>query len=86
MQQCVIGRKIRAAGFPVRDADRYRQQAEECRKQAETAFSPLDKEAWLKLAADWLQMVKLIEDREGRWRQDDQGERADQNLNRQETD
>ena len=26
--------------------------AQECRQQAEKAFSPLDKEAWLKLAAD----------------------------------
>jgi hypothetical protein len=27
---------------------------EECRREAEKAISPLDKEAWLKLAADWL--------------------------------
>jgi hypothetical protein len=28
------------------DADRFREQAEEWRQQAQTAVSPLDKEAW----------------------------------------
>ena len=54
----------------VSDAERYRQMAEECRQKAEKAFSPLDKEAWLKLAADWLLMVRLIEQREHRSEQD----------------
>ncbi len=52
------------------NAEKYRQLAEECRQQAEKAFSPLDKEAWLKLAADWLLMVRLIEQREHRSEQD----------------
>jgi hypothetical protein len=32
------------------NADRYREQAEEARQQAEKAISPLDKEAWLRVA------------------------------------
>jgi len=55
----------------VSDAEKYRQMAEECRQRAEKAFSPFDKEAWLKLAADWLLMVKFAEQREG-WRQQDE--------------
>jgi hypothetical protein len=51
------------------DAERYRQQAEECRKMAEKVFSPLDKEAWLELAADWLRLVQIADRREGQHRQ-----------------
>jgi hypothetical protein len=40
------------------DVQKYRQQAEECRKMADKAFSPLDKEAWLQLAADWLRLAR----------------------------
>jgi hypothetical protein len=42
--------------------DDYRAKAEECRLQAERAFSPLDKKAWLQLAADWLAMASLRDD------------------------
>jgi len=34
------------------DAARFRKQAEECREQAAKAFSPLDKESWLRVAMD----------------------------------
>src|SRR5450755_2553212 len=39
------------------DADRYRKQAEECRQQAQKAVSPLDKEAWLRVAEEWLMLA-----------------------------
>ncbi len=39
----------------------YRAKAEECRQIAEKAFSPLDKEAWLRLSADWLKMASIRE-------------------------
>jgi hypothetical protein len=45
--------------MPETDADRFRQEAEECRRLAERAASQFDKEAWLRLAADW---IKLAED------------------------
>ena len=48
------------------DTEKFRQQAEECRREAQKAISPLDKEAWLKLAADWLRLVQDIEARRNR--------------------
>ena len=53
------------------DLQKYRQQAEECRKMAEKVFSPLDKEAWLELAADWLRLAQMAERRDGQHRQSD---------------
>jgi hypothetical protein len=35
----------------------YRRQAAECRRMAENALSPDDKQAWLRLADSWLQML-----------------------------
>lgn len=43
------------------DRERYRARAEECRILAENARSLRDKEAWLKLAADWLSLVEQRE-------------------------
>jgi hypothetical protein len=40
-------------------ADRFHWKAAECRKSAEQADDPIDKEAWLELASEWL---KLAED------------------------
>jgi hypothetical protein len=45
------------------DADKYRKEAEHCREQAARAISPLDKEAWLLLAADWLLLAQHAETR-----------------------
>jgi hypothetical protein len=39
--------------------EEYRRQAAECRRMAENARSPLDKDAWLRLADSWLQMLPL---------------------------
>jgi hypothetical protein len=49
------------------DADRFRQEAEECRKLAERARSQMDKEAWLRLAADWIKLAEDAELRRERW-------------------
>jgi hypothetical protein len=38
-------------------ATRFRKQAEECRQQAEKALSPLDREAWLRVADEWLKLA-----------------------------
>jgi len=51
------------------DVQKYRERAEECRIMAGKAFSPLDKEAWLQLAADWLRMVQMAEQREDQRRE-----------------
>jgi hypothetical protein len=49
--------------MPNYDADRYRKQAEEARQQAVKAISPLDKEAWLRLAEEWLKLALSAEGR-----------------------
>jgi hypothetical protein len=40
------------------DAARFRKQAEEARQHAERAISPLDKEAWLRVAAEWIKLAE----------------------------
>jgi hypothetical protein len=45
------------------EADRFRKQAEECREQAAKAISPLDKEAWLRVAEEWLKLAVSVEGR-----------------------
>ena len=43
------------------NATRFRKQAEECREQAAKAVSPLDKEAWLRVAEEWLKLALSVE-------------------------
>lgn len=45
------------------DADRFRKQAEEARQQAEKSISPVDKEAWLRVAVEWLKLAQSVDDR-----------------------
>jgi hypothetical protein len=40
------------------DAARYRKRAEEARQLADKAIRPLDKEAWLKVAIDWIKLAE----------------------------
>ena len=49
--------------MPLDDADRFPKQAEECREQAVKAVSPLDKEAWLRVAEEWLKLALSAEGR-----------------------
>jgi hypothetical protein len=42
------------------DADRFRKEAEEARQQAEKSVNPLGKEAWLRLATEWLKLAQSI--------------------------
>ena len=46
------------------DAARFRKQAEQCREQAAKALSPLDKEAWLRTAEEWLKLAQSVDDRQ----------------------
>jgi hypothetical protein len=48
----------------VADAERFRKQAEEAREYASRAFSPLDSEAWLRVAAEWLKLAANAEKRD----------------------
>jgi erythromycin esterase-like protein len=45
------------------DAARFRQQANECREQASKAVNPLDKEAWLRVAEEWLKLASTVDER-----------------------
>jgi hypothetical protein len=45
------------------DASKFRQQAEICRQQAERAISPLDKNAWLQMAREWMKLALSAENR-----------------------
>lgn len=47
------------------DIARFRKQADECRQQAEQAINPLDKEAWLRLAGEWIKLAQAAEARRG---------------------
>jgi hypothetical protein len=49
------------------DADIFRAEAEECRKLAERSVSQIDKEAWLRLAADWIRLAEGAQQRRRRW-------------------
>jgi hypothetical protein len=43
------------------DANRFREQAGECRQQLEKATSPLDKEAWLPVAGEWVKLAQAAD-------------------------
>jgi len=43
------------------DPNKYRREAEECRLNAESALRPIDREAWLRLAADWAKLAEGAE-------------------------
>lgn len=47
------------------DADRFKGRAEECRRLAEEAISEEDKEAWLRLAAEWDKLAESALHRRG---------------------
>ena len=42
-------------------AQRYRRQAEECQLNAQRAIRAADRDAWLKLAADWTKLAESAE-------------------------
>ena len=43
------------------DANKYHRQAEECRRNSESALRPIDREAWLRLAADYAKLAEGVE-------------------------
>jgi len=45
------------------DAERYRKQAEKCRKLAKRSASQFDKKSWLRLADDWIELAEADEER-----------------------
>ena len=51
--------------MPETDADNFRRQADICQEQAAKAVSQPDKDAWLRLAADWATLAEDAERRMG---------------------
>jgi hypothetical protein len=48
------------------EAAKFRKQAEEAKEYAAKAISPLDKEAWLKVAQEWLRLAVSADGRSRR--------------------
>ena len=51
--------------MPEIDAENFRTQADMCQEQAAKAVSQPDKDAWLRLAADWVTLAEDAEKRMG---------------------
>jgi hypothetical protein len=47
--------------MPNDEAAKFRRQADESRAQASKAVNPLDKEAWLRIAEEWLKLAISVE-------------------------
>jgi hypothetical protein len=45
------------------EATKFRKQADEAREQAARSVSAIDKEAWLRVAEEWLKLAVTIEGR-----------------------
>ena len=58
--QTIFETSVHHAGMA--SADEYRDRADEARAQAERSFSPIDREAWLRIAEEWM---KLAQTRDG---------------------
>ncbi len=43
-------------------AKEYRDRADEAREQAERSFRPTDKEAWLRIAEEWMKLAQTREE------------------------
>jgi hypothetical protein len=50
-----------ADGMSAEGVVRFRRQADGCYRQATLAINPLDREAWLLLANDWIKMAQAAE-------------------------
>jgi len=50
------------SGMPDIEPDKFRREAEECRRNAEQARNAIDREAWLRLAEDWMKFAQGEDD------------------------
>jgi hypothetical protein len=49
------------------DAERYRKQAEECRRLAKKSANQFDKNSWLRLADEWIKLAEADEERRAKF-------------------
>jgi hypothetical protein len=54
----MVEQGLRKADIAMR---KYRQEAEQCQQLAESARMQIDKEAWLRLATDWIMLAEGAE-------------------------
>ena len=54
-----------SVGMIETNAERFRSEAQECLKLAEKALGQVDKEAWLRLAADWIKLAENAQEQSG---------------------
>ena len=45
----------------ISDTNKYRCEAEECRRNSERTLRPIDRDAWLRLAADYARLAEAAE-------------------------
>ena len=57
----MVEQGLRKADIAMRTESRYRQEAEQCQQLAESARVQVDKEAWLRLATDWIVLAEGAE-------------------------
>ena len=57
----LVEQGLRKADIAMRTESRYRQEAEQCQQLAESARVQVDKEAWLRLATDWIMLAEGAE-------------------------
>lgn len=50
--------------MPESDLNRFLNEVEECLREAQTAILPRDKMAWLRLAEDWMVLVRAEKERD----------------------
>jgi hypothetical protein len=57
----MVEQGLRKADIAMRKESKYRQEAEQCQQLAESARVQVDKEAWLRLATDWIMLAEGAE-------------------------
>jgi hypothetical protein len=55
--------RVTRPAIPEAEATECRKQAELCRQEAEKAISPLDRDAWLRMAGEWMNLALSAERR-----------------------
>jgi hypothetical protein len=48
--------------MPTINTNKFRHEAEDCRRNARQAANPIDRESWLRLADDWMKLARDEED------------------------
>jgi hypothetical protein len=61
-QKRALAELVSISAMTETDAERYRRQAEQCRKLAERSANEFDEKSWLHLAEDWIKLAEADEE------------------------